>query len=252
MTMAPHRNPNVRVIAGEFPLRKLLVAFALSAVALTGISTGNAQSPQTNGITVNGVGTAYGSPDTAVVDLGVSLYNADVAAGMSQVDERMQAIREALVAAGVDATDIRTTGLSVWREQQFDQQGNPTTERYNIWHNYNVTVRDPESVGAVINAAVAAGANNIGGVTFTIADPSALERDARADAIADARERAEHLAELMGVTLGEPVSVVEGYQGYMPMVRQAAYDMGSGGIATGELAVSVNVTVTFSLGGAEQ
>src|SRR5690606_13331186 len=156
-----------------------------------------------------------------------------------------------LIEAGVEASDIRTTGLSVWREQQYDPQGNPTTERYNIWHNYNVTVRDPEQVGAVIDAAVGAGANNIGGVTFTIADPSVLEREAREAAIADARERAEHLAELTGVALGEPTAITEGFQGYMPMVRNAAYDMGSGGIATGELAITVNVTVTFAVGSSE-
>src|SRR5690606_31400696 len=91
-------------------------------------------------------------------------------------------------------------------------------------------------------------ANNIGGVTFTIADPSVLEREAREAAIADARERAEHLAELTGVALGEPTAITEGFQGYMPMVRNAAYDMGSGGIATGELAITVNVTVATAVG----
>jgi len=210
-----------------------------------------AEGVPSGGITVNGVGTAYGAPDTAVLDLGVSLYHSDVSQGLAQADERMQAIRQAIIAAGVEASDIRTTGLSVWREQQYDPQGNPTTERYNIWHNYNVTVRDPELVGAVINAAVVAGANNIGGVNFTIADPSVLERTAREDAIADARERAEHLAELLGVTLGEPIAITEGTQGFVPLVRSAAMDMGSGGIAAGELAVTVNVTVTFSLGSAE-
>jgi uncharacterized protein YggE len=213
--------------------RRFLLAFGLLVLVIIGPAHGHAQTVQAPGITVNGVGTAYGAPDTAVLDLGVNLFNADVSAGMADVDQRMQAIRQALVEAGVEESDIRTTGLSVWREQQYDPQGNPTTERYNIWHNYNVTVRDPEQVGAVIDAAVGAGANNIGGVTFTIAD---------------ARERAEHLAELTGVALGEPTAITEGFQGYMPMVRNAAYDMGSGGIATGELAITVNVTVTFGVG----
>src|SRR5690606_2423416 len=271
---------HARVDAARVLGAGFLRALSVSIVMLSALALGNAQAPQSIGITVNGVGTAYGAPDTAVLDLGVSLYHADVSQGLAQADERMQAIREALVAAGVEASDIRTTGmehahermqaiseafgaageeacvirttgLSVWREQQYDPQGNPTTERYNIWHNYNVTVRDPELVGAVINAAVVAGANNIGGVNFTIADPSVLERTAREDAIADARERAEHLAELLGVTLGEPIAITEGTQGFVPLVRSAAMDMGSGGIAAGELAVTVNVTVTFSLGSAE-
>lgn len=240
-----------KTITAVAPATRFAVLLAAALLVLSGLSLGRAQAPQTQGITVNGAGTAYGSPDTAVLDLGVNFYHANVSEGMAAVDEMMQAIRRALIEAGVEASDIRTSGLSVWREQQFDRDGQPTGDRYNIWHNYNVTVRDPEQVGAVINAAVAAGANNIGGVTFTIADPSALERQAREAAIADARERAEHLAELTGVALGEPTAITEGFQGYMPMVRSAAFDMGSGGIATGELAITVNVTVTFAVGSSE-
>ena len=230
------------------PFRLLVV---VSIVLSCGTPLVFAQGVQAQGITVNGSGTAYGAPDTAVLDLGMNFYHANVSEGMAVVDEVMQAIRAALLEAGVEQSDIRTTGLSVWREQQFDRDGQPIGDRYNIWHNYNVTVRDPEQVGAVINAAVAAGANNIGGVNFTIADPSVLERSAREDAIADARERAEHLAELMGVTLGAPIAIAEGYQGYVPTVRSAAYDMGGAGVATGELAVTVNVTVTFALESAD-
>ncbi len=254
MTKSSTETHRIGTSVAAFPAAKFFWTLAAAVLLLAAPTLGNAQAAQNGGITVNGVGTAYGAPDTAVLDLGVSLYHSDVAEGMAQVDQRMQAIREALIAAGVDESDIRTTGLSVWREQQYDQQGNPTTARYNVWHNYNVTVRDPEQVGEVINAAVSAGANNVGGVSFTIADPSPLEREAREQAVADARERAQHLAQLMGVTLGEPVSIVEGFQGGVPMVRNAAYDMGAGGggVATGQLAVSVNVTVTFALGGAEQ
>ncbi len=226
----------------------MLVAAALLMGAF---SIGNAQAPvpvQNQGITVNGSGTAYGSPDTAIVDLGVSIYDADVSAAMSQADEIMVAIREALIAAGVDEADIRTSGLSLWREQQYDQSGNPSTDRYQVWHNYNVTVRDVDSVGAVISAAVAAGANNIGGVQFTIADPSELEREARETAMADALARAEHLAQITGVTLGAPTAITEGYGGYLPQVRQATmYDGMGSGIATGELAITVNVTVTYGV-----
>src|SRR5690606_21726849 len=80
----------------------MLVAVALLMGAF---SIGNAQAPvpvQNQGITATGSGTAYGSPDTAIVDLGVSIYHADVSAAMSRADEIMVAIREALVAAGVD------------------------------------------------------------------------------------------------------------------------------------------------------
>lgn len=249
MNQGPSRSTEqVEILAR--PVLRLAAAVA-AAVALSVFAVGRAQAPQAPqaaGITVNGSGTAYGSPDTAILDLGVSIFDADVSAAMAQADERMVAIREALISAGVEESDIRTAGLSLWREQQYDQSGNPTNDRYQVWHNYNVTVRDVDSVGAVISAAVAAGANNIGGVQFTIADPSGLEREARETAMADAQARAEHLAQITGVTLGAPTSITEGYGGYMPQVRQATmYDGMGSGIATGELAVTVNVTVTYGV-----
>lgn len=232
-------------------LRRALVGLA-SLVVLTIPAVGLSQAPvpsaELGGITVNGAGAAYGSPDTAIVDLGVSIFNADVSAAMTEADELMVAIHEALIDAGVDESDIRTAGLSLWREDQRDNAGNPVGGRYQVWHNYNVTVRDVDSVGDVISAAVAAGANNIGGVQFTIADPSELEREAREIAMADALARADHLAQITGVTLGAPTSITEGYGGYMPTVRQATmYDGMGSGIATGELAITVNVTVTYGV-----
>ena len=248
MNQRPSRSiEQVRIL--ERPVMRWAAALA-AAVALSVFALGNAQAPQaqTEGITVNGSGTAYGSPDTAIVDLGVSIFNADVSAAMTEADEMMVAIREALIAAGVDESDIRTAGLSLWREDQRDNAGNPVGGRYQVWHNYNVTVRDVDSVGDVISAAVAAGANNIGGVQFTIADPSELEREARETAMADALARAEHLAEITGATLDAPTSITEGYGGYMPQVRQASmYDGMGAGIAAGELAITVNVTVTYGV-----
>ena len=232
----------------RFVMRWAAVLAAALTLSVFAMSYAQAPQPQAEGITVNGSGTAYGSPDTAILDLGVSIFNADVSAAMTEADELMVAIREALIAAGVDESDIRTAGLSLWREDQRNNAGNPVGGRYQVWHNYNVTVRDVDSVGDVISAAVAAGANNIGGVQFTIADPSELEREARETAMADAQARAEHLAQITGVTLGAPTAITEGYGGYMPTARQATmYDGMGSGIATGELAITVNVTVTYGV-----
>src|SRR5690606_35595012 len=84
-----------------YPAARFFRIIASTLLLLAAPVLGNAQSAQASGVTVNGVGTAYGAPDTAVLDLGVSLYHSDVAEGMAQVDQRMQAIREALIAAGV-------------------------------------------------------------------------------------------------------------------------------------------------------
>src|SRR5690606_1739608 len=124
-----------KTITAVAPATRFAVLLAAALLVLSGLSLGRAQAPQSQGITVNGAGTAYGSPDTAAVDLCGKFDQATVSEGMAAVAEMMQAISRALVEAGVEASDIRTSGLSVWREQQFDRDGLPTRDRYNFWQN---------------------------------------------------------------------------------------------------------------------
>jgi uncharacterized protein YggE len=117
----------------------------------------------------------------------------------------------------------------------------------------NVTVRDVAKLGDVLDKTVAAGANNIYGVNFSVDDTSKLEADARAKAIADAKARAENLAKLTGVTLGDVLSVSEVIGGASPIFEGArasvAMGLGGGGapIQPGELEVNMNVQVTYAI-----
>src|SRR5690606_5121805 len=106
-----------KTITAAAPATRFAVLLAAALLVLSGLSPGRARAPRPQGLTVTGAGTAYGSPATAVLDLGVTFYRANVSEGMAAVDEMMQAIRQALIEAGVEASDIRTSGLSVWREQ---------------------------------------------------------------------------------------------------------------------------------------
>jgi uncharacterized protein YggE len=111
-------------------------------------------------------------------------------------------------------------------------------------------VRDVEQLGAVIQAGLDAGANQVRGVSFSIEDYSAVEEEARAKAVENARARAANRAEQMGVTLGDAVVVSEGSGGGIPYPAfEAAVAYGGGGlpISSGQLTVQVQVNVTYKV-----
>lgn len=200
------------------------------------------------GITVTGTGVAYGEPDQAVLTLGVSVADEAVRPALTNADARMAAVKQALVTRGVSADDVRTLSFNVWRQDVFDDAGTVVGERYHVEHQYEVVVRDVDTVSELLAAAVDAGANSVGGVSFTISNPDELRAAAREAAVRDAVARAEHLARLTGVRLLTPDRVTEGpvtTGGARYDVRYAAEGLG-GGVSTGQLSVQVDVTITFA------
>jgi uncharacterized protein len=196
-------------------------------------------------ITVHGTGTVWTEPDQATLEVGWSGVEPEVGAAVSQADAAITAIRDALEAIGIDPLDVRTTGYSIWREERWDDTGEPRLAGYRVHHGLQVLIRDVDAIALAITAATEAGANQIGGIGFTVADPHTLETEARAAAFAAARARAAELAELMGVALGRATAVEElDPSAVVPL----AYMDGRGAgetIAPGRYAVAVTVRVTF-------
>lgn len=233
------------------PLRRrvavMLVAGALAALG------GLAAAQSAAGISVGGFGVAYGEPDQAVLTVGVAVSEPAVRAALDSADQLMGSVRSTLVNNGVAELDIRTVSFNVWRQDIYDEQGNPHGERYHVDHQYEVVVRDVTKVAELLSATVEAGANSVGGITFTIADLSALQATARAAAMQDAKDRAEQLAALAGVKLGAPLAISEGSAyGAAPMfdMRYNAAMSGGGAVADGQLAIQVTVAITYGLVGA--
>ncbi len=230
--------------------RRLLLAAALVA-ALASVSLAAAQSTATqSGLLVQGTGAAYGTPDQAVLTLGVEVVDTQVQTALNHADTTMGAVRSVFLSGGVDAKDIRTAAFDVWREDVRDNAGNITGERYHVVETYQVTVRSLANVGSLLADAVQAGANSIQGIRFGIQDTAALERQARAAAMQDARSRAEQLASLAGATLGRPVSIAESTSAPsmpVPMLRAQAMGGPAAPVQGGQLAVQVRVTVRYAL-----
>lgn len=240
----------MRTIKKLFPI--LLVVVVMGVLALPAA----AQDYPPNTITVSGVGSASGAPDIARLDVGVDVVDADVATAFNTASDTLSNVINALVEAGIAREDIRTSGINMWVEDRFgmDTGGEQGQRVYHVSQSLNIVVRDISTVGDVITAAVEAGANQIYGLTFSISDTTALEEEARAEAFANAQERAGNLAEVMGVTLGEPVIVIENHGGGFPgpvAFDTAASGLGGGAgvpVEGGQLTVSVQVQVTFAMG----
>jgi uncharacterized protein YggE len=224
---------------------------ALGAVPTAAPAPIQSPAAPTNSITVTGVGQASGSPDIAYIQLGVDVANSDIGQAVSEANQTMDAVMEALKAQGVASEDLQTAGFNVWTEDVYDPASGQSTgeRRYHVSNQLQVVVRDLSTIEGLLDDALAAGANNVNGLTFSIEDTSSLLNDARAEAVADAQARAEHLAEQMGVTLGDAITAVEvTSNNAMPI---AATGLGGGGggpaISEGQLSVTMQLSVTYSI-----
>lgn len=207
-------------------------------------------------ITVVGEGKVRIKPDVARAQIGVEVIMDSVKAASEANKERIEAVLAALQEQGIAEEDIQTSGFSVYAER-FGYDG-PLPEdqiNYRVSNNVNVTVRDLDTLGTVLDAAIEAGANNIYGVEFSLDDPSVIESTARESAVADALAKAEDLATLTGTTVGNVVSISEvigntgGY--YSSNFAEAARGMGGGGstpVSPGELELIMQLQITYAIG----
>jgi uncharacterized protein YggE len=228
--------------------------FALSnAQAQTAAETASAL-PRT--ITVVGEGTVKIKPDIAQANIGVEVIRPTVKAASSGAKDSMDAVLKALKEQGVDEKDIQTSGFSVWTERPYGPEGPSGDELlYHVTNQVAVTIRDLETVGTVLDAAIEAGANNIYGVTFSLDDPSQVESEAREKAVADAQATAQELATLNEVEVGDVVSVSEVIGGgggyYAGGVREVAVSAGMGGgggpISPGELELTLQLEIVYAV-----
>jgi hypothetical protein len=204
-------------------------------------------------LSVTGEGSVKVAPDIAVAYLSVVSRDPYLNKAWDDNNAKAEAVIAAIQGQGVKAEDIRSE-FNVTQQEKYDQFGQPTGDiTYIVTHSLTVTVRDLTKVGAMLGAAQAAGVNSIGGVTFTLEDPTAAISQARALAVANARDRAEELAKGLGVKVGKVITVNE-YNVSVPYpAADKAYAMGIGGggssvpVSSGTSEISLNVGVVFEI-----
>jgi uncharacterized protein YggE len=156
----------------------------------------------------------------------------------------------ALKGAGVDEKDYQTSRLSLQPQYAPNRTSSQSpVVGYRATNRVTIRIRDVTKVADMIDVLVGAGANDIGGINFVVSQASKLLDDAREQAIADARRKAQIYAKAAGVTLGEPVSITEEGSG-TPMFRsKVAGGMAASAapVAQGEEALSVTVHVSWAI-----
>lgn len=240
--------------------RTRLLAVAAGALAVVVIvsacsgNTANERGDSVPAISVNGMGEVRAEPDLATVSTGVEVRAGTVAEARAGAADAAEAVIAALLGQGVDERDIRTVNFFVRPVYDYSDD-TPRVTGYVVSNTVRVTVRDVEIIGELIDAVAVAGGDAVrfDGISFDHEDTGPLAQTARELAIADARARAEQLAELTGVTLGEVISVVETSFGAplvgAPQSERAAMDMAATAtsIQLGTSSVIVTVHVTWAI-----
>lgn len=206
-----------------------------------------------NVITVDGTGKVVGIPDIANVDLGTTVEKPTVGAAQAENTKTMNALIAKLKDMGVDQKDIQTTAYNVYPQYDYND-GKQRLRGYTVSQNVHVKVRDLAKVGDILGTAGTLGANQIGGIAFSVDDPEALKAEARVKALENAKAKAEALADVAGVKLHRVVSFSESYGGGVPQPMYYAKDaVGMGGaeaapsVEAGSNDISVNVSITYEI-----
>lgn len=210
----------------------------------------NSIQPETT-ISLSGNGTVDREPDIATVNVGVEIEAETAAQAMEQQAERMNAVFDAVRAAGVANRDMQTSSLSLNPVYDYNRPDNrPRLRGYSASNQITILVRDLDNLGASLDAIVRAGSNQINSVQFGVDDPTEATDEARVAAIADARRKADLYAEAAGYRVARIVTISEGggYSPPMPMAaRMVSAEAAPTPIAQGEVSLTANVNVTFEL-----
>lgn len=192
----------VQAIAG-------LVAVMLLVVIIDRVSAvSNSQKEYKNTITISAEGKVQAVPDLATIN--ASVITKGSTAEKAQIDSstKMDAVMKYIEEQGVEKKDIQTSGYNVYPEYDYTKSS-PVITGYVANQTVTIKVRDNELVGKLLGGLTANGANQIMGVSYSFDDPDELKQQAREEALKNAREKAEKLADAAGVRLGKLVSFSE-------------------------------------------
>lgn len=197
---------------------------------------------------------AYGeskaAPDMASIGLGVTTQAATAAEALRLNAAKMSAVLAALRAAGMAERDIRTSAISLNPQYVYGQDQPPKLTGYQASNEATLIIRDLARLGPAIDAAGAAGANQINGIRFGLKDPQAAEDEARRAAVKALAAKADLYAQVTGYRVVRLVSLTEG-GGYQPGPPQPMFAMAKAAAPTpvepGELNVRIEVSALYEL-----
>jgi len=206
--------------------------------------------PEVPFIMVVGSGTAAARPDTAEVSAGVVTQAPTAGQALTQNSVALDRVLKAVTALGIADRDVQTATINVtpMRRQGRQEPQPPEIVGYEVSNQVRIKVRDLSILGRVLDALVGQGANVLGGISFSVADPAPILDQARMRAMADARRRADVYAQAAGVKVGPVLSIREAAPGiprFAEMSRTLA--LSAVPVAPGQQEFQASVTVTYAI-----
>lgn len=210
--------------------------------------------PYARTITVSAEGKINAQPDIAYVDFSVVSQGKTVKAVRVDSNTKMNSVIDAVKKMGVDSKDITSTQYNLYPNYVYLERQSPRIDGYNLTQEIKVKVRDLDKVEDILDSGIAAGANQVGQLSFDIDDPSGIKKQAREKAFATAKEKALEMAKAAGVGLGRVITFSESEGGFYPPVY-ANYKMDmavaesaqGASIEPGSKELNVNVSVTYEI-----
>lgn len=237
--------------------RSVIVAVAGLAAAAFGAAAASAQavpaSPAPTTLTVVAEGRVTRAPDIAEVSGGVVTAAPTATAAMAENATRMNAVVAAIRKAGIAERDIQTTGLNLQPQYKYGDNQPPVLTGYQATNTVALRIRKIADTGKLLDTLVNVGANQLNGPNFRIDDSETALDEARTAAVATARKRAELYAKAAGMRIKRIASMSEsagnqpGPRPVMMEMRSKAMDAAPSPVAAGEVALTIDVTMTFEL-----
>ena len=231
-------------------------AVAVGPVGIARAGAGQDGTPEV-GVTVApgtlkvlGNGSVPLAPDAASVTVGVDVSASALSEAQAMANATMEAILAAIAAEGIADEDVQTSSYSVNPIRDYDPQtGVPgDVTAFQVTNMVLVRVDNVDELGTLLDAVVAAGANNIYGVSFYNQEPGSAGSEARRLAVEDARTKAAELADAAGLTLGRILAIAESSAVIGPLYDAQRAGQGAGApIAPGTNTITATVEVTFEL-----
>lgn len=198
-------------------------------------------------VTVTGEASVSVAPDTAVIRIGVTTLGKNARDASETNAKQMTAVLAAIKKSGISDRDVQTSLLSVQPKYDPSKGGTARLTGFQVTNRVTVKIRDVDALPAILDRAIGAGANEMSGIEFIVSEQSKMLDQARSEAIADARRKAELYARAAGAKIGPVVSISE--EGGIPTPRPVRQAMRAGAVpvAPGEQELRAMVTVSYLL-----
>lgn len=224
----------------------------LLALAMPVYAAGN---DNVSKIICNGEGKTTAAPDVVTITLGVETRNVSASVAAAENAKLMNSTINALLSAGLKKNDIQTSHYSLTTQTEenpvtaADAAKNRTPPEFVATNQVTAKMNVTENIGKVLDAATAAGSNNIVGISFDLKDPKPQMDKALANAVNDSRRKAEIMAMAAGVKLGKILELSEGYGYTSSNAPRAAFSLAAAPtpVLPGEMEITASVTVTYEI-----